>query len=560
MTPRQTGAAGAAAAAAPAARTVYDLLRASAGRQPRAVALTALGASLSYRALLRDVDALAAWLCAQGLAPGARVAVALPNVMAHPVACLAIMRAGLTAVCVNPLYTSEELSAIFRDSEVRAVVLFDMLAPAVRAALEENRIRIAVLVSPGDQLGWRGPMVNWLAGRAQPDGGRARVTITGAVSWRAALASGARWPAAAPQTAEQQGAMMLYSGGTTGRPKGVPLSQQALLFGVAQQYEALAGHVSPAGERAYTLLLAVPLYHILGLGNLMFSLARGGKTVLVMRPRDTAAFVREWRRHRVTSFPGVNTMFNSLIADQAFARLNFSSLELCLGAGMAVSESTALRWHQLTGCHITEAYGLTETGLVCRNPPGPSRPGSVGLPVPGVEIVLRDEQGAEVASGPGEICLRGKAVMDAYWNNPEENSTAFTPDGFFRTGDIGVFDADGFLRLVDRKKEMIICSGFKVFPSEIERVLNGHPGVLECAVVAARDERAGEVPIAYVVRRDPALDAATLSAFCAPQLAAYKRPRRIVFLADLPKSNVGKILRRSLVEAAAVAEGQPDVR
>lgn len=530
------------------AHSVDDLICQSAARHPRRVALSAMGATISYHELMRHSAAFAIFLQRRGLRLGERVAVALPNVMAHPIACLGIMRAGLTAVCVNPLYTDRELSAIFRDSAVKAVVLFEPMAPALRQALRENAIATVVLVSPGDHLGWRGPLVNRLARKRLR---YARHTLPHAISWKAAIAATSACVERARGTANAQPALMLYSGGTTGRPKGVPITHRALVFNVAQQFAALEGHLRPPADRDYALLLAIPLYHILGFGNLLFSLARGGKSVLVMNPRETAALVKEWRRHRVTSFPAVNTLFNTLIAFEPFAKLDFSSLTLAIGAGMPVSAATAKRWHQITGSHIAEAYGLTETGLVACNPPGPSRSGSVGMPVPGVDISLRDDDGGETAHGPGEICVRGAAIMEGYWNNPDENALAFTADGYFRTGDIGAFDPDGFLRLVDRKKEMIISSGFKVFPSEIERVLNAHPGVVESAVVPARDAHAGEVPVAYVVRRDMSLEARELADLCAQQLASYKRPRKIIFRDDLPKSNVGKILRKELVDADA---------
>lgn len=532
----------------PGARSVDDLLRQSAARLPRKAALSAMGATVSYRDLVRYSDGFAAWLRLCDLQAGERVAVALPNVMAHPIACLGIIRAGLTAVCVNPLYTARELSTIFRDSAVKAVVLFEPMAQSLQQALRENGIGTVVVVSPGDHLGWRRPLVNRLARKKLQ---YARHTIPNAVSWKAAISTTPVRPGQAQDAPEDQPALMLYSGGTTGQAKGVPITHGALVFNVAQQFAALDQHLRPLGAGDYTLLLAIPLYHILGFGNLLFSLARGGTTALISNPRDTAALSKEWRRHRVTSFPAVNTLFNSLMACQAFAKLDFSSLMLSLGAGMPVSAATAMRWHELTRCHITEAYGLTETGLVACNPPGPSRTGSVGMPVPGIDISLRDDDGFEIASGPGEICVRSPAIMKGYWNNQAENASAFTTDGFFRTGDIGVFDSAGFLRLLDRKKEMIISSGFKVFPSEIEQVLDAHPGVLESAVVPARDAHAGEVPIAYVVRRDTSVDMQDLLAWCERQLASYKRPRKIIFRQDLPKSNVGKILRKALIDADA---------
>ena len=524
--------------------SIDELLQRSVERTPHSPALSALGCSISYAELQSLSASVATWLINQGLQPGARVAVALPNMLAHPVACLGIIRAGCTAVCVNPLYTAQELAQVFKDSEVKAVFLFEPMSQNVQHAMREASVSIAVRVAPGDQLGWRRPLVNWVARRRL---GGESVRVEGAVAWRRVVATRAAGPTLRlPITAEQT-AFMIYSGGTTGQPKGVPISHRALLFNVAQQYSALRSHLLGTQEHEYILLLAVPLYHILGLGNLLFTLARGGKAVLVMNPRDTAAFVKEWSRHRVNSFPGVNTLYNSLLEHGAFRSLDFKGLAICLGAGMPVSEATAKRWHEVTGGHITEAYGMTETGLIACNPAGRSRPGSVGQPVAGIEISLRDDAGQEVSIGDGEICVRSPAVMSGYWQRPEENATAFTDDGFFRTGDIGLFDPDGYLRLVDRKKEMIISSGFKVFPSEIERVLNAHPGVLESAVVPAPDTKAGEVPIAYVVPRHPYLDEAHVIAHCAEHLVSYKRPRRIIFRDELPKSNVGKILRKELL-------------
>lgn len=526
--------------------TIEELLQRSAMKTPKAPALSAMGANISYERLQNLSAAVATWLINQGLQPGARVAVALPNMLAHPVACLGIIRAGLIAVCVNPLYTPQELAQVFKDSEVKAVFLFEPMGQGVQQAMLKAGVSIAVQVAPGDQLGWRRSLVNWVAHRRL---GSKFTRIEGAVDWRKVVATRATKLSQRASITAEQTAFIIYSGGTTGQPKGVPISHRALLFNVGQQHSALRPHLLGRAEPDYVLLLAVPLYHILGLGNLLFTLAKGGKAVLVMNPRDTTAFVKEWSRHRISSFPGVNTLYNSLLENEEFHSQDFTDLALCLGAGMPVSESTAKFWHRITGCHITEAYGMTETGLISCNPAGRSRPGSVGLPVAGIEISLRSENDDEVTVGAGEICVRSPAIMAGYWRRPEENASAFTSDGFFRTGDIGLFDPDGYLRLVDRKKEMIISSGFKVFPSEIERVLNAHPGVMESAVVPAPDEKAGEIPIAYVVRRQPYLDEAHVIAHCEKYLVSYKRPRRIIFRDDLPKSNVGKILRKELVGA-----------
>lgn len=533
------------------ASTIDELLQRSVAKAPAAPALSALGATINYQQLHDLSEGVCAWLLDQGLQPGARVAVALPNMLAHPIACLGIIRAGLTAVCVNPLYTAQELAQVFRDSEIKAVFLFEPMGQGVQQAMHEAGVKIAVRVAPGDQLGWRRPLVNWVA-RKRLGGGAVRSVQ--AVPWREVVSTRQNGSSQRPPADAEQPAFMIYSGGTTGQPKGVPITHRALLFNVAQQYSALRLHLLGRAEHDYQLLLAVPLYHILGLGNLLFALARGGKAVLVMNPRDTAAFTKEWSRRRISSFPGVSTLYSSLLENETFRALDFSGLAICLGAGMPVNAATAKRWHEVTGCHVTEAYGMTETGLISCNPAGPSRPGSVGFPVTGIEISLRDDSGHEVTMGEGEICVRSPAIMAGYWRRPEDNAAAFTDDGFFRTGDIGQFDPDGYLRLVDRKKEMIISSGFKVFPSEIERVLNAHPGVMESAVVPAADEKAGEVPIAYVVRRQPCLEEAHVKAHCEQHLVSYKRPRRIIFKDELPKSNVGKILRKALVDLQESAQ------
>lgn len=521
---------------------IDELLQRSAERHPDSTALSALGRDLSYQQLWELSGAVQCWLLQQQLPSGARIAVALPNMLAHPIACLGIIRAGFTAVCVNPLYSAEELEHSFRDSDVQAVFLFEPMCESVAAAMQQAGVKRAIRVSPGDQLGWKRPLVNWVARKRM---GYQGVAIKDSVSWQQVIRTRPGQTLAVSQDAEQP-AVMIYSGGTTGQPKGVPISHKAMIYNVAQQMDALRGHLSDVKEGDYVLLLAVPLYHILGLGNLLFTLARGGKVVLVMNPRDSKAFVREWSRHAISSFPAVNTLFNGLLETSGFETLDFSHLRLCIGAGMPVSTGTAARWFETTGCHITEAYGMTETGLISCNPPGASRPGSVGKPVSGIDISLRDDDDNPVSIGEGEICVRSDAIMSGYWQRPNENAVAFTDDGYFRTGDIGSFDSDGYLSLVDRKKEMIISAGFKVFPSEVERVINAHPGVLESAVVAAPDPRAGEVPVAYVVRRQPALEAPHLLEHCAKHLANYKRPRRVIFRDELPKSNVGKILRKVL--------------
>lgn len=528
--------------ASAASSTITDLLAQVVAKYPKRIALTAMGSNVSYAELDRHTRALAIWLQRQGLQSGDHVAVVLPNVIAHPVACMAIARAGLTAVCVNPLYTTDEIAHVFHNSPIRAAIVFEPMAHVLEQARDRSQIQHVIVVAPGDMLGWKRPLVNLVARKIRklvPPYSRA-----GTYRWQDVLRVAADTTVPLPRPKPQDIAVMLYSGGTTGQPKGVPLTHAGLAYNVAQQQAWL--DASSTAVQAYALMLAIPLYHILGFGSLLYCLNRGGKAVLVMNPRDQQQFVKEWSRHRVTSFPAVNTLFNSLLAYEPFKQLDFSELVLALGAGMPVQERTAQRWHEVTGHHITEAYGLTETGLVSCNPVGKPKLGSVGLPIPGIELELRDDEGNRLdPHETGEICVRGKAVMTGYWADVDQ-AVAFTPDGFFRTGDIGAFDKDGYLRLVDRKKEMIISSGFKIFPSEVEHVLMTHSCVAECAVVPVVDSKAGEVPVAYVVLTAPGTSEVELLEHCAQRLVAYKRPRRVIFRQDLPKSNVGKILRREL--------------
>lgn len=522
--------------------TVTELLARAVAQYPKRIALSAMGSDISYQMLERQTRALAHWLLSQGLKPGDHVAVVLPNVLAHPIACMGVARAGLTAVCVNPLYTAKEIAHVLNNSPVRAVIVFEPMARVLEQARIGSQVTHVLVVAPGDALGWKRSLINLMARKVRklvPAYSRA-----GTHRWRDVVRAPKVGMDRLPEPASTDVAIMLYSGGTTGQPKGVPLTHGGLVYNVAQQKAWLDSSLQSV--TAYTLMLAIPLYHILGFGSLLYCLNRGGKAVLVMNPRDQVQFVNEWRRHRVNSFPAVNTLFNGLLAHEPFSKLDFSELFFTLGAGMPVQERTAQRWYEVTGHHITEAYGLTETGLVACNPVGSLRPGSVGLPIPGIHLDLRDDEGRRVDHrATGEICVRGLATTPGYWAGAEQQS-AFTPDGYFRTGDIGTFDADGYLRLVDRKKEMIISSGFKIFPSEVERVLMEHSAVTECAVASAADPKAGEVPIAYVVLGDASVDEAVLLKFCEERLVAYKRPRRIVFRKELPKSSVGKILRREL--------------
>lgn len=518
--------------------TVKDLVQQAAIAWPNNTAITSLGGKINYKQLDQDSSIIANWLKSNGYKYGDRIGVALPNILANPVAIIGIIKAGMTAVCLNPLYTSDELHHAIKDSGMKCLFVFSAFVGVAKKAITNTSVHQVITVLPGEYLGLKSPLINMVA---QHRFGK-QPSIIRSIKWSKVLRSKVKKPNFTELPTPDETAIIIYSGGTSGTPKGVPMTHKGLLTGLSQQNDIVENFRK--SENRYSVMLAVPMYHILGLGSFFYSLSQGGTSIMVMNPSDRASMIKEWKRTPVVSFPAVNSLFNSLLEDKNFHALDFSNLAFCLGAGMAVSSTTARRWHLATGCEISEGYGLTETGLIAVNPFNKNKIGSVGIPVNGVDIKLIDSNHKTVEKGSkGEICVQGGAVLKNYLSNNDQE--IHTSDGYFRTGDIGQFDDDGYLFIVDRLKDVIISSGFNVFPADVERVINSISGVYESAVIAKKDESSGEVPVAYVVKRDD-ISEADIFKICKEQLTGYKRPREIIFIDEIPKSSVGKILRRQL--------------
>jgi long-chain acyl-CoA synthetase len=527
--------------------SVTDLLEEAFSAHGARVAFSCMGADLSYAELDARSAAVAAWLQAQGIVAGERVAVMLPNVLHYPIALCGVLRAGATVVNVNPLYTANELEFQLRDSGASTIFVLENFAHTVQAVLPRTPTRRVVLCSLGEMFGapksW---LVDLVVRRVKKLVRPYEFAPGTAVRFRTVLA--------------QDIAVLQYTGGTTGVPKAAMLLHSNLVANVLQStawYQPALKKIR-AGEQSVTVT-ALPLYHIFALTCCaLMSMSQGGCCVLIPNPRDLPALIDALKGRAFHVFPAVNTLFNALANHAGFAALDFSSLVLSLGGGMAVQRAVAERWLKVTGCPVCEGYGLSETSpSACCNPVDTDRyTGTIGLPLPSTELALLDDAGARVATGaPGEIAIRGPQVMAGYWNRPDETAKVMTADGFLRTGDIGIMDERGYTRIVDRKKDMILVSGFNVYPNEVEEVAVGHPGVLECAAIGIPDEHSGEAVKLFVVRRDPTLTVQQLAAYCHEHLTGYKRPKEIEFRDELPKSNVGKILRRQLRDAPPVAAG-----
>jgi long-chain acyl-CoA synthetase len=505
--------------------------------------------------------AFAAWLQSQGLGRGKRVAVMLPNVLQFPVAVAGVLRAGCTAACVNPLYTPRELEHQLKDSGAEAIVILENFAHTLQQVVGRTGVRLVVLASVGEMLGAvRGRVVDFAVRHVKklvPP-----YELSGALRFHEALEAGSRLQYRPAQVGGGDLAFLQYTGGTTGVSKGAMLTHRNVVAAIMQGeawFKPIYDTVRQRwGEDAQgTALCALPLYHIYMLAVAFgLGMKTGACQLLVPNPRDIPGLIAELRKHPVNTFPALNTLFNALANHPDFAKLDFSQLLFAGGGGMATQQAVADKWVKVTGVPLGEGYGLSETCAVTTiNPVDITAfTGTVGLPVSSVEVSIRDDEGREVPVGErGEICIRGPQVMTGYWQRPDETERAFTPDGFFKSGDIGVFDARGFVKIVDRKKDMILVSGFNVFPNEIEDVVAAHPGVLECAAVGVPDAHSGEAIKVYVVRRDPALAEHDVQEWCAKNLTGYKRPKHVEFRDELPKSNVGKILRRELRDGAGAA-------
>jgi len=545
--------------APPAFASLCELLEQSCARFRSRTAFANMGVALGYGELERLSRDFGAYLQQTvGLRRGDRLAIMLPNLLQYPVALFGALRAGLAVVNVNPLYTAPELARQLADSGASAIVVLEHFAHTLEFALAGTRVRQVITTQPGDLFpAARRWLVNFAARRVKRLAPAWR--IDGAVGMRAALARGATLVLEQAPLGPDDIAFLQYTGGTTGDPKGAILSHGNMVANVEQ---TLAWSRTTLREGEETVVTALPLYHVFALtANLLLFIRLGGNNLLITNPRDLPAMIADLRHNRYSAMTGVNTLFGALLDAAGFAQVAArarGSLKLAVAGGMAVQRAVSDRWQRATGVPLVEGYGLTEAAPnVCANPfDAKAFSGKLGLPLPSTEILILDEHGAEAPLGAaGEICVRGPQVMRGYWNRPEESAQAFAPGGWLRTGDIGRMDERGYLEFVDRKKDVIVVSGFKAYPTEIEDVVMRHPGVLDVAAVGVPDLRSGEAVALLVARRDPALTAQALHAHCARFLTGYKRPVRIEFRDALPKSPLGKILRRRLRDEMAGADG-----
>ncbi|MBP6898525.1 MAG: long-chain-fatty-acid--CoA ligase [Burkholderiaceae bacterium] len=514
-----------------------------------------MGRTVTFGEVDEASRALAAWLQASGLERGDRVAIMMPNVPQYPVAVAGILRAGLVVVNVNPLYTPRELEHQLKDSGAKAIVILENFAATLQQVIDHVPTKKVLLASMGDMLGLvKGAIVNHVVRRVKKM--VPAFSLPQAVRYKDALAQGRGKTYTPAKQGPDDIAVLQYTGGTTGVSKGAVLLHRNLVANVLQAeawYQPALKKI-PAGEQIVTVC-ALPLYHIFGFtANMMLGMRMGGCNILIPNPRDIPAVLKELSAQRFHSFPAVNTLFTALANHPDFDKVDWSHLKISVGGGMAVTAGTARLWLEKTGCPICEGYGLSETSpsATCNPVDTTAYSGTIGLPMPGTELALLDDDGREVGAGQaGEIAIRGPQVMAGYWQRPDETAKVMTADGFFRTGDVGMVDERGYFRIVDRKKDMILVSGFNVYPNEVEDVLSQMPGVLECAAVGVADAKAGEAVKVVIVKKDPALTEADVRAYCEANLTGYKRPKLVEFRTDLPKTTVGKILRRELRDTAA---------
>lgn len=513
---------------------------------------------MSYAQLDELSSALGAWLQNLGLEPGARVAIMLPNLPQFAVTMAAVLRAGYTCVNVNPLYTARELEHQLKDSGATTIVILENFATTLAEVIERTPVKNVVIASMGDLLGfWYG---NWItfavrhlvklvpAYKLPLSQGR---TVT---PFKRAIAEGSRHALKPAQSNLDSVAFLQYTGGTTGLSKGAILTHRNIVAAILQAEAWFTPALGRVGDVSkINNIAALPLYHIFALTLCLLSIRWGAHLTLIPNPRDVGKFVEVLKKRPFHMLPGVNTLFNALLQHPQFKTLDFSSLCVSQAGGMAASLGTAQHWMQVTGCSMIEGWGMSETCAIGTNNPVTSKEftGSIGLPLPSIEIAIKDDDGLSLTLGEsGEICIKGPQVMTGYYQQPEENAGAFTADGFMRTGDIGIMDERGYTKIIDRKKDMIIVSGFNVFPNELENVISLCPGVVECAAIGVADEKQGEAIKVFIVKNDPTLTEDGVNAYCKQNLTGYKRPKYIEFRDDLPKTNVGKILRRELRASA----------
>ncbi len=530
--------------------SVVALIEESFAKYRDAKAYVCMDKALSFGEIDELSRALAAWLQGRGLKRGARVAIMMPNVLQYPVAVAAVLRAGFIAVNFNPLYTARELEHQLRDSGAEAAIVLENFAATLEHAMADSAVKHVIVATMGDLLGFpKGPIVNFVVRTmrklVKP------FALAGHAKFNDVITQGRAMTFDRPDLGPDDVAVLQYTGGTTGVAKGATLLHRTLVANLlASEAWLQPGLKRKKIDGQVTIVCALPLYHVFAFVTCgLLGMRTGALNILIPDPRDMKGTIRTLAKFRINIFPGVNTLFNGLVHQPAFAKLDFSGLAITNGGGMAVQEAVAKNWLAVTGCPIVEGYGLSETsaGVTCNPTDSLTYTGTIGLPLPNVEIRILDDDGKDVPLGqPGEIAIKGPQVMRDYWQRPDETAQVMTADGFFKSGDIGVMDQGGYVKIVDRKKDMIVVSGFKVFPNEIEAVVAGFPGVLECAAVGVPDARSGEVVMLFVVKKDASLSKEALEAFCAREFTGYKRPKYIEFRTVLPKTNVGKILRREL--------------
>ncbi|WP_423195929.1 MULTISPECIES: long-chain fatty acid--CoA ligase [unclassified Cupriavidus] len=520
-------------------------------------AFVCMDATMTYGELDRLSRQFGAWLQSRGLRPGARVAIMMPNVLQYPVALAAVLRAGFVVVNVNPLYTPRELEHQLKDSGAEAIVILENFAATLQAVLPNTPVRHVVVASMGDMLGTvKGAVVNFVVRNVKklvP-----AWELPNCVRFNDVLRDARAMTLQPASTGPDDIAFLQYTGGTTGVSKGAVLLHRNVVANVLQSEAWMQPALNKGAHIDQVITItALPLYHIFALTVCcLLGMRNGGMSVLIPNPRDIPGFIKTLQKYRFHMFPAVNTLYNALLNHPDIGKVDFSGLRVANGGGMAVQEAVARRWLEKTGCPIIEGYGLSETSpsATCNPTDTDAFSGTIGLPLPSTELTIRDDDGNDLPLGqPGEICIRGPQVMAGYWNRPDETAKVMTPDGFFKTGDIGVMDERGYTRIVDRKKDMILVSGFNVYPNEVEGVVAECPGVLEVAAVGVPDVHSGEVVKLFIVRKDPALTEESVIAYCKERLTGYKRPKYIEFRTELPKTNVGKILRRELRDSRQAA-------
>ncbi|MBG6220944.1 MULTISPECIES: long-chain fatty acid--CoA ligase [unclassified Janthinobacterium] len=511
---------------------------------------------LTYAELDTYSRQLGAWLQSRGLKKGARVALMMPNVLQYPVAIAAVLRAGYTVVNVNPLYTPRELEHQLNDSGSEAIIVLENFAHTLEQVLSKTAVKHIIVASMGEMLGGlKGMLVNFVVRNVKKM--VPAYSLPNAMRFKQALVLGSRMKLTPVELSINDAAFLQYTGGTTGVSKGATLSHRNVIANVLQSEAWSGAALDQNSQEPLIIVCALPLYHIFALtACAMWGTRVGALNILIPNPRDIPGLIKELGKYKFNMLPAVNTLYNALVNHADFAKLDFSGLKIANGGGMAVQQAVNDKWLKATGVSIIEGYGLSETSPVatCNRADSTAFSGTIGLPIPSTEIAILDDDGKQVPLGQtGEIAIRGPQVMSGYWNRPDETAKVMTPDGYFKSGDVGIMDERGYVKIVDRKKDMILVSGFNVYPNEVEAVIAAHPGVLECACVGVPDEHSGEAVKVFVVRKDPNLTQAALSAYCKEQFTGYKRPKYIEFRDELPKTNVGKILRRALRDETKIA-------